>query len=67
MAEEANVTSPHSATSGTDMEKSQHDNGAKATNVATQEGISEPSKEGAEQEEAADSRFTFKDFILPRN
>lgn len=67
MAEEANVASPHPATSGIDMEKSQHDNGAKATNVATQEGISEPSKEGAEQEEAADSRFTFKDLLLQWN
>lgn len=58
MAEEANVALSNPATSGTDMEISQHDNGAKPTDIATQEGTSEPSKEGAEPEEAADTTKT---------
>ena len=67
MAEEANVALPNPATSGTDMENPQHDTGAKATNVTSQEGSSEPAKEGTEQEEAADSTYIVKRFILPRS
>lgn len=55
MAEETNVALSDPTTSGAEMEHSQQDNGAKAADIAVDEGVSEPSKEGAEEEEATDS------------
>lgn len=55
MAEETNMALSNPATSGAETENSQQDNGAKATDIAMDEGTSELPKEGAEQEEATES------------
>lgn len=54
MAEEANVALSNPTTSGAEKELSQQDSGAKAADIAMDEGTSEPYKEGAGQEEVAD-------------
>ena len=51
MAEEANVASPNPAVSGAEMDHPQQGNGPEAADIA---GTSEPSKEGAGQEEIAE-------------
>ncbi|CAF9924722.1 MAG: hypothetical protein ALECFALPRED_002820 [Alectoria fallacina] len=58
MAEESNMALSNPATSGAETENSQQDNGAKATDIAMDEGNSELPKEGAEQEEAAETTKT---------
>lgn len=57
MAEETNVAISNPTASGAEMEHSQQDNGVKAAEKATDEGVSEPPMEGAGEEEAADSMF----------
>lgn len=57
MAEETNVASSDPTTAGAEMEHSQQDNGAEAAHTAMDEGNSEPVKEGAEQEEAAEGMY----------
>ena len=54
MAEEANVTLSDPTTSAPGMEPLQQDSSPKAADTAVNEGTSEPNKEAAEQEEAAD-------------
>ena len=54
MAEETNVASHSPTASGPEMERSQQDNGADATDVSMDQGTSEPPKEGAEQKESAE-------------
>ncbi len=60
MAEETNVALSDPTTSATEIEHSQQDNGANAADVVMDEGTSEPLKEGAEQEEAADGMSNFE-------
>lgn len=56
MAEETNVAVSDPTTTGTEMEHSQ-DNGAEAAHTAMDESNSEPAKEEAEEEEAAEGMY----------
>ena len=60
MAEEANVALSDPTTSAAEKEHSQQDSGAKAANIAIDEGTSKPHKEGAGQEEVADGVSNLK-------
>ena len=60
MAEEANVTLSDPTASAPEMEHLQQDSSSKAADTAMDEGTSEPHKEGAEQEEAADGIIILK-------
>ena len=60
MAEEINVALSDPTISGAEMEHSHQDNGTKAVDTAVDEGISEPAREGAEQEEAANGTSNYE-------
>ena len=59
MAEETNVALSDPTASGASLEKAQQDSSAKAADIPVDERISEPPKEGAAQEEAADCASKF--------
>ena len=54
MAEETNVASSEPIASDTEMAHTEQDNGGKTTEIAGDNGNSEPLEEGADQEEVAD-------------
>lgn len=59
MAEETNVALSNPTISGTEIERSQKDNRGEDIDVMD-EGISEPSKEGAEKQEATQGKHNVK-------